>query len=219
MTAFIDALSALSLREIGSIRKLDEDGMLPARLLGAVPDSVDEWPYVLVARLYARLIQPVPRGQTLLSLYMAARHAGDPSGIWEKRFMGLLDTPDDPERLYHELQPVTRVAREAGVALDWDTLLTDLREWDSPDRVVQRRWARQFWTAGDPPEQSEDPELTIPEIVKRYELGDYYDRMLRRIAGTERLPARKSGRTWLIRESDIEHWLETKPRPGRQPAQ
>jgi hypothetical protein len=85
-------------------------------------------------------------------------------------------------------------------------------EWDAwLERIALR-------CIGTPDADSYDPEVTLSDIVRSRGLNEHYARLLRRIAGTDRLPARKVGKTWLVRESAIERWLATKPRPGRQPA-
>lgn len=61
----------------------------------------------------------------------------------ELRFRALIecDAEDLSDHLRHA---VTLVARES-IPLDYDELLSAIRNWRSDQRFVQRRWARQFW--------------------------------------------------------------------------
>jgi len=60
----------------------------------------------------------------------------------EKRFTDLLDT--DIEDLPYKLrQAVTLIE---GVPIDWEMLIHDLIGWSHPDRWVQKKWARGFWS-------------------------------------------------------------------------
>lgn len=65
-----------------------------------------------------------------------------------KRFVALLAShPDDlPEHLRHGVS----LLRSGGVGVDWAQLLRDLGWWDSDDRFVQQRWAREFWARAAP---------------------------------------------------------------------
>ncbi len=64
----------------------------------------------------------------------------------EKRFIDLLDTDAD-ELPYKLRQAMTLIGRD-GVGLDWVQLIRHLGHWESPDRWVQRDWARDFWRRG-----------------------------------------------------------------------
>jgi hypothetical protein len=92
---------------------------------------------------------------------------------------------------------------------------TSVIVWPSQEEIGKfvdhqiRDWLR--W----PDRDGEDPEMTPREIVRAFNLSPAYTRMLQRLAGTEKLPARKPGRDWLIRRSAVEHWLATNPGPGR----
>lgn len=59
--------------------------------------------------------------------------------------------------LAYRLRQCVRLAASAGVGVDGPLLLRDLRRWDHPDRYVQKRWARSYFTAASP-EQGNDTE-------------------------------------------------------------
>jgi CRISPR system Cascade subunit CasB len=62
----------------------------------------------------------------------------------EKRFEALLNAHADdlPTHLRH----MVGLLRGKNIAVNWGQLLRDLRNWDHPDRFVQRQWARAFWS-------------------------------------------------------------------------
>lgn len=69
----------------------------------------------------------------------------DDPGI-ARRFIALLDSDRDalPEHLRHLLALLK--ARLADHPIDYIQLFWDLRDWDTPDRRVQKRWASGFWS-------------------------------------------------------------------------
>ena len=62
----------------------------------------------------------------------------------EKRFQVLLDT--DRGGLRRQLHDMVSLTRARGVSINWFQLLTDVLDWSSPDREVQFRWAKSFYT-------------------------------------------------------------------------
>jgi len=80
--------------------------------------------------------------------------SADTSKTIESRFQALLDA--DTDELQWRLRHLTSQLSAAGIAIDWPSLLKDLRDWSNPQRRVQVHWARQFWSApeanskGDP---------------------------------------------------------------------
>jgi CRISPR system Cascade subunit CasB len=77
----------------------------------------------------------------------------------ERRFIDLLDTDIDDLR-YKLRQALTLVAPHQ-LPLDWELLLVHLRQWDHPDRRVQKWWARDFWAAAsqDNSDMSDEPSI------------------------------------------------------------
>jgi CRISPR system Cascade subunit CasB len=62
----------------------------------------------------------------------------------EKRFTSLLDA--DADELPWRLRQITAVLDAASISIDWTSLLSDLWRWNHPDRYVQVRWARLYWS-------------------------------------------------------------------------
>jgi len=91
--------------------------------------------------------------------------AGTSSKSIERRFHILLDADYDPWTgdgdLRYRLRQMARYAANIPVGIDWPTLLTDLKFWNQPERRVQKRWARSFFSnerpgdAATPPEEKE----------------------------------------------------------------
>lgn len=63
----------------------------------------------------------------------------------EKRFIRLIDaTSTDLPIVLRNC--VALVAQNDPPPLDWGLLAMDIRRWDSPDRRVQKKWSRGFWS-------------------------------------------------------------------------
>ena len=43
----------------------------------------------------------------------------------------------------------------AGIAIDWPDLLKDISRWPDPQRRVQVRWAREYWSASEASKKGE----------------------------------------------------------------
>jgi CRISPR system Cascade subunit CasB len=72
---------------------------------------------------------------------------GDPIS---RRLRILLDADLDVSlggTLPYRLRRLITLALSRDARIDWAGLLTDLESWEHPDRFVQRRWARDFFTA------------------------------------------------------------------------
>ncbi|MHB1504470.1 MAG: type I-E CRISPR-associated protein Cse2/CasB [Acidimicrobiales bacterium] len=123
--------------------------LLPAHL-----HPNDERRLLVVAGLHALWHQGkgVPAAHSGESLgksmrVMATGHTdnGELPPAAERRFAVLLASED--ERLTHHLrQAITQLSSD-GTNVDFAVLFADLHNWDHPDRSVQRRWARAFWTS------------------------------------------------------------------------
>jgi CRISPR system Cascade subunit CasB len=72
----------------------------------------------------------------------------------EKRFTTLLDA--DPDELPWRLRQMTAVLDAASIAIDWTSLLSDLWRWNHPERYVQLRWARLFWSPSNAASKKSD---------------------------------------------------------------
>ena len=95
--------------------------------------------YYLTAGLYAL---KDGRHQSERTLARALREERDKrnSASIEGRFLALLDA--DSDQIAHRLRYTVNLV-EGG--LDFVRLLVDLWSWFRPDRVVQARWAREFY--------------------------------------------------------------------------
>lgn len=85
----------------------------------------------------------------------------------ERRFAILLDADFDPRGGTGELpfrlrQTVKLVLSKEG-RIDWPRLLSDLRQWNHPDKYVQKRWAKDFYTAFTAEETAGTPATTQGE--------------------------------------------------------
>lgn len=89
--------------------------------------------------------------------------SGDDPAV-EKRFMALLAS--HREDLAEHLRHGVSLLRAEGVGVDWRQLLRDLAWWDSDDRFVQRRWARDFWASTVPASESTDRSTLAPESAQ-----------------------------------------------------
>jgi CRISPR type I-E-associated protein CasB/Cse2 len=76
----------------------------------------------------------------------AGRSREDEDAGVERRFAALLDASREalPHHLRHLVRLLDDRAPEAGI--DYRQLAIDITKWDDPDRNVQVRWARGFWS-------------------------------------------------------------------------
>ena len=152
------------------LAKRDDRGALAAlrRGLGQPPGTVAEMhphvvPYIagdrfgwpeqccyIVAALFASHSKPGGRGNqgdTFRELSTAASgKATERSESVERRFVAMLKA--NREDLFNHLRHAVSLARSKEIAIDFHRLLTDIRNWDSDQRWVQRNWARSFWGSG-----------------------------------------------------------------------
>jgi CRISPR system Cascade subunit CasB len=122
------------------------------RYLGGIKDHQDEW--IFVACLFASdHEQPLN--------FAKRRNFGNSAGILDKkidsggperRFKALLDT--SVENLHSPLSALVRLLKKEGIAIDYPKLIVDLCRWEHPDQFVQDEWAKAFWGASPPEEQS-----------------------------------------------------------------
>lgn len=61
----------------------------------------------------------------------------------EARFLALLDA--DEEQLPYRLRQMITLMASADIAPDWAELFRDLTNWNWPSRLVQERWARDYY--------------------------------------------------------------------------
>ncbi|ABZ82802.1 crispr-associated protein, ct1973 family, putative [Heliomicrobium modesticaldum Ice1] len=67
----------------------------------------------------------------------------DGANGWQRKVTKLLDASQ--EELFYRLPQVVKRLVDNRVPIDWAGLLTDLRIWHWKSRIVQKRWAREFF--------------------------------------------------------------------------
>jgi CRISPR system Cascade subunit CasB len=146
----------------------ERDGWVIARLPPSLSlDALES--YCLVASLFA--LHPASGGAESLASSFAEWHEHDRLQLGkapgerldniDRRFASLLnsDAEDLPGRLRHAVA----LLRSHEIAINWAQLLRDIRRWDHPDRVVQRRWSRHFWAGG--PGDRKTPEASTTPVA------------------------------------------------------
>lgn len=115
-----------------------------------VPDRArqtrSEDSYFLVATLFAIHPEQGGGGNFGASMWRVATDGGgEPSPSADLRFRRILEAAR--EDLTTHLRQSVRLAasRTISVPIDYHRLLSDLLQWDHPDRWVQRAWARSYW--------------------------------------------------------------------------
>lgn len=97
--------------------------------------------YYLVAGLYA--LHPEEGEQSLAEVLSNLWQKGQQPRSLEVRFRSLLES--DLDQLPDRLRRIVTYVRSKGASLNYMRLLSDLLRWNSQDRWVQQRWARQFY--------------------------------------------------------------------------
>ncbi len=118
------------------------------------PDDDDGWrrtAYYLTAGLHA--LHPEHAEGHNFGRSVADLQRRKPSGSTETRFLALLDA--DSDQLSYRLRQMVSLVKGESVSVDWAQLLDDLFWWNHPERRVQRRWARGFYSA-QPAEHDQD---------------------------------------------------------------
>jgi CRISPR system Cascade subunit CasB len=111
--------------------------------LPASAGAAEEQAYFLVASLFAYHPLSVDQGNLGSHLAATIRSEHDRAAV-ERRFVALLKAhPDD---LASFLRQAVSFLKSKDVGLNWDQLFRDLRAWDHPEQVVQKNWARGFWS-------------------------------------------------------------------------
>ncbi|MFZ4508745.1 MAG: type I-E CRISPR-associated protein Cse2/CasB [Fimbriimonas sp.] len=87
---------------------------------------------------------------------------GTDSDSIRRRFHILLDSEFDPRTgdgdLPYRLRQMVRYAASENVGVDWPELLKHLRSWNSPDKWVQKAWARSYFANERPGDATTNPE-------------------------------------------------------------
>lgn len=117
-----------------------------------LPDEAWTWHnqcLYIVGALFA--LHPELGGSGSLGNTFRRMQAGSDSDSTERRFVALLKC--HRYDLFEHLRHAVSLARAAKVkgkdtSIDWEQLLKDIRNWDSDDAWVQRKWSQAFWGAG-----------------------------------------------------------------------
>lgn len=119
-----------------------------ARYASGMPRN-DENAYFIVAALFGLFPKPSWKSDDSrrCSLGHSLAFLKDDSGSIERRFVALLNA--DTEDLPNYLRQIVSLLKARDAPINWHKLLADLKNWSSPNRRVQREWARGFWGAAD----------------------------------------------------------------------
>ncbi|MGI8495793.1 MAG: type I-E CRISPR-associated protein Cse2/CasB [Pyrinomonadaceae bacterium] len=71
------------------------------------------------------------------------RRMKDDSDSIEKRFVALLNA--EAEDLPYYLRQIIGLLKSKEIAVNWNQLFRDVKNWDGDNRYVQNAWARSFW--------------------------------------------------------------------------
>jgi len=112
-----------------------------------IPSDLAPWKQRLaftIASLFALHPESTDRGNLGTSFHQI----GKPSESIEKRFVALLSCHRDD--LAHHLRQAISLLRSKEVRVNWLQLVRDIESWNRDDRVVQRRWAAEYWGSTAP---------------------------------------------------------------------
>ncbi|MGE0284064.1 MAG: type I-E CRISPR-associated protein Cse2/CasB [Rhizobiaceae bacterium] len=113
--------------------------------------------HYLVAALWAAHWREGRTGAALsLARACAAHQIKSGSASTERRFINLLDA--DREQLPHRLRQMLALLGEQPI--DFDTLLSDLLQWNRDDKRSQNAWARDFYRTLNPTPQTQPDTAT-----------------------------------------------------------
>ncbi len=114
--------------------------------------------FYLVAGVWAAHWREDRKGPSLRIGQACANHQNK-SASTENRFIALLDA--DPDQLPHRLRQMMALLRDRNI--DFEDLLTGLIYWNTEQRFVQNRWARDFYGSSiqeSPQEHSIEKEIS-----------------------------------------------------------
>lgn len=79
------------------------------------------------------------------AISLLANKDAEASDSFEKRLMGLLDTPwDEDGYLNGKLERMAKMLKQKGYAVDGAELLDSLIAWDSADKRIQKKWIKVY---------------------------------------------------------------------------
>lgn len=71
----------------------------------------------------------------------------DPSESMEKRFVALLNSPE--EDLPEHLRQIVSLLKSKEIPINWLLLLKHIKSWSYDSKYVQKSWAKGFWGSPD----------------------------------------------------------------------
>ncbi len=98
--------------------------------------------YYLIASLYALHRLSASSGNLGGHLAQSRREGGEEA--LERRFTALLSAHSDDLSEY--LRQAVSYLKSNEIAINWEQLFYDIQNWNSPDRRIQKAWARAFWS-------------------------------------------------------------------------
>jgi len=170
-TAFIQRIEKLDPGELAALRRgcgkrNSVEGRCPW-FYGLVYGVASEPTAFLVASLLAQyktavIRTGVHRLKGNFGITWRKAIAGTDSDSIKRRFHILLDSEFDPRTgegdLPYRLRQMVRYAAAQGVGVDWPELLIHTCSWNSPEKWVQKAWARSFFVNERPDDAPTNPE-------------------------------------------------------------
>lgn len=105
----------------------------------------------MIASLFA--LHPSPRLSGNMGEHMRELDPMRENDATERRFIQLLRMRRDT--LEPRLRQQISILKSSDVQVNWHQLIWDVRNWDDPDRFVQRNWARKFWGSNQSESESD----------------------------------------------------------------
>lgn len=162
--AFVERVRTLDRGELASLKRNAGRTMAEARgvpWFARLMRTDDEWRNAEICFLVATLIGLNKLGFTGDLGRSAKRLAALRSAeSVDRRFRILLDSDfsRDGGQLSYRLRQMVKLLASSDVGVDWAQLLVDLRHWNHPSKLVQRRWAKNFYSSADDAQsESDDP--------------------------------------------------------------
>lgn len=148
--AFIHRLEALDPGDRARLKRCAGVGLNEARgvtglffrLLPAGVSPEQEAAYFMIATLYP-LAQEGEKGDFGMSLHRTRTKDNAP-GL-DRRVQALLDA--DLAQLPFRLRQAVHFIQSNRRKINWSRLLDDLLAWNHPDKIVQQRWARSYYSS------------------------------------------------------------------------
>ena len=103
--------------------------------------AAQEAAFYLVAALFA--LHPRSASAGNMGTHLAQSRAAGGEDALERRFTALLAAHPDDLPVY--LRQAVSFLKSKEIPVNWEQLLSDLQNWDHPQRFVQKKWASAFW--------------------------------------------------------------------------